>query len=144
MRRVAGECGLDMLQLHGDESPEYCAGLRRDFKIIKSFKIKDASSLEDVNNYDDVDFYLFDTYVKGIPGGTGKSFDWELAVRGKELGIPIILAGGLTPSNIQRAISTVRPYAVDVNSGIEDSPGKKSPILMKKLMENIRGILPET
>lgn len=81
---------------------------------------------------------LFDTYVEERPGGTGKTFDWDVAVTGKALGIPLILSGGLTPLNIGSAISTVRPFAVDVNSGIEERPGKKDHLLMKKFMGNIR------
>ena len=71
-------------------------------------------------------------------GGTGKTFDWNLAVKGKERGVPLILSGGLKPSNIEEAISTVRPYAVDVNSGIEKRPGKKNPALMTQLMEIVK------
>jgi len=137
VRRAAGKCGLDMLQLHGDESPEYCAGLRKDFKIMKSFKIKDASSLEGVNDYDDVDFYLFDTYVKGMPGGTGKSFDWDI-LKGKTFKKGIFLAGGLKPENVGAAVGRVSPYAVDVASGVEKAPGKKDYRLLKEFIDNAK------
>ena len=80
---------------------------------------------------------LFDTYAKDKRGGTGKIFDWNLAVQGKKFGLPVILSGGLTPRNIREAISTVKPFAVDLNSGVEESPGKKSPALVQELMENI-------
>ena len=129
-------CGLDMVQLHGEESPELCRELMP--RTIKAFRVKDESSLSTINAYHgNVRALLFDTYSDNKRGGTGQSFDWELAVKAKKLGIPIILAGGLAPSNIKRAISVVRPFAVDVNSGVEDSPGNKSPRLMKKLMDNI-------
>ena len=137
VRRTARTCGLDILQLHGRETPEYCARLRKDFKIMKSFKIKDASSLEDVNDYDDVDFYLFDTYVKGMPGGTGKSFDWDL-LKGKTFKKGIFLAGGLKPENVAAAVGKVSPYAVDVASGVEKSPGKKDHRLLKEFIDNAK------
>ena len=130
-------CGLDLIQLHGDESPEICEELMP--RAIKAFRLKDESGLEPVRHYaGKVRAVLFDTYSKGKRGGTGETFDWDLAVKGKELGAPIILAGGLTPSNIEEAISKVRPFAVDVNSGIEEHPGIKSPVLIKELMEKIR------
>jgi phosphoribosylanthranilate isomerase len=83
--------------------------------------------------------FLMDTYRKGIKGGTGETFDWALAVEAVSRGFPVILSGGLNPSNIMEAVSTVRPYGVDVNSGIEERPGKKDRILMKRFMENLRG-----
>ncbi|MBW1784487.1 MAG: phosphoribosylanthranilate isomerase [Deltaproteobacteria bacterium] len=87
---------------------------------------------------DTVRAFLFDTYQKGFKGGTGKTFDWNLAVEAKAFGPPIFLSGGLDPSNIMAAISTVRPFAVDVNSGIEERPGKKNPELMKTLMQQVK------
>jgi len=81
---------------------------------------------------------LFDSYDEKIRGGTGKTCNWDLAVRGKDFGIPIILSGGLTPSNIEKAISSVKPFAVDVNSGVEKRPGKKDYLLMRELMDKIR------
>jgi phosphoribosylanthranilate isomerase len=80
---------------------------------------------------------LLDTYSKEKAGGTGKTFDWNLAIKIKKMGIPIILSGGLGPSNIDLAIHTVRPYAVDVNSAVEKCPGKKSHILIKALMAEL-------
>ena len=139
IRQIIRFCGLDLVQLHGDESPEVCDELMP--YTIKAFRIKDESSLQSIKPYyGKARALLFDTCSEIKRGGTGKIFDWGLAIRGKALGMPIILSGGLKPSNIQKAISTVKPYAVDVNSGIEESPGKKSPLLMKKLMETIRKI----
>jgi len=132
-------CGLDLVQLHGDESPDLCCELMP--YTIKALRIKDESSLRTSRIYHGkVRALLLDTYSKDKAGGTGKTFDWQLAIKIKKLGIPIILAGGLGPSNIDGAISTVRPYAVDVNSGVEERPGKKSHTLMKDLMEKVRRI----
>lgn len=130
-------CGLDLIQLHGDEPPDVCEEFLP--HTIKAFRLRDKSSLSPIKAYrGKVRAALFDTYSKERMGGTGKTFDWDLAVKGKKLKIPVILSGGLNPSNIETAIKTVRPYAVDVNSGVEERPGKKSHILMKGLMETIR------
>ncbi len=139
IKEIIQFCGLDLVQLHGDESPDLCQELMP--YTIKAFQLKDESSLSAIDPYlGRVRALLFDTYSEEKRGGTGRTFDWELAVRGKELGVPIILAGGLTPSNIQQAISTVRPFAVDVNSGVEERPAKKSPLLMRRLMETIKAM----
>ncbi len=139
IKKIIQFCGLDLVQLHGDESPDLCLELMP--HTIKAFQLKDESSLAAIDPYlGRIRALLFDTYSKEKRGGTGQTFDWELAVRGKELGVPIIIAGGLTPSNIERAISTVRPFAVDVSSGVEERPAKKSPLLMRRLMENIKKI----
>ena len=108
---------------------------------IKALRVKDKSSLRFFKAYRrNVRALLLDTYSKDRIGGVGISFDWGLALETKKFGIPVILAGGLGPANIRKAICTVRPYAIDVNSGVEESPGKKSVILIRELMENARGI----
>jgi len=132
-------CGLDMVQMHGDEPPELCSRFMPD--VIKALRIKDKSDLESVLPYKAaVRALLLDTYSENSAGGTGRTFDWDLAIGIKGTGIPIILAGGLGPSNIQEAFFRVRPYAVDVNSGIEERPGKKSRTLMEELFERIKRI----
>ena len=139
IKEIIHDCGLDLVQLHGDESPDLCCELMP--YTIKALRIKDESSLRTSRIYHGkVRALLLDTYSKDKAGGTGKTFDWQLAIKIKKLGIPIILAGGLGPSNIDDAVSTVRPYAVDVNSGVEERPGKKSHTLMKDLMEKVRRI----
>ena len=139
IRKIIHYCGLDLVQLHGDESPDLCCDLMP--YTIKALRIKDESSLRTSRIYlGKVRALLLDTYSKDKAGGSGKTFDWQLAIKIKKLGIPIILAGGLGPSNIDDAVSTVRPYAVDVNSGVEERPGKKSRALMKDLMEKMRRI----
>jgi phosphoribosylanthranilate isomerase len=108
---------------------------------IKAFRLQDGRSVSPIKSYQgQVRAVLLDTHERGKKGGTGMCFDWNLALRVKELGLPLILSGGLGPLNIQAAITTVRPYGVDVNSGIELCPGKKSHVLMKALMEGIGAI----
>ena len=136
IREVMQHCGLDLVQLHGDESPALCEELMP--CTIKALRIKDESSLQTSQPYHGkVRALLLDTYSKEKAGGTGKIFDWNLAIKIKKMGIPIILSGGLGPSNIDLAIHTVRPYAVDVNSGVEKCPGKKSHLLIKTLMAEL-------
>lgn len=138
IEEIIGYCGLDMIQFHGDEPPQVCDAFMP--RSIKAFQLKDESSLEQIKPYHGkVRALVFDTYAKEKRGGTGKTFDWGLAIKGKKSGIPIILSGGLGPSNIAEAILTVRPSAVDVNSGVEERPGKKDHGLMKQLMEIIGG-----
>jgi phosphoribosylanthranilate isomerase len=137
IRSVMEGCNLDLVQLHGDETPDVCSELMP--YSIKAFQLKDESSLEKIKPYcGKVRAFLFDAYAKDKRGGTGSTFDWDLAIKGKALGVPVLLSGGLNPSNIESAIATVRPYAVDINSGIEASPGKKDPALMKELIKNIK------
>jgi phosphoribosylanthranilate isomerase len=132
-------CSLDMVQLHGDEPPALCGKCMP--KTIKAFHLNDEISLQSLEPYcEKVRAFLFDTHSKENRGGTGKTFDWDLAIKSKRLGVPVILAGGLNPSNIRDAILSVKPYAVDVNSGIEESPGKKSLLLMRQVMDEIRSI----
>ncbi|MGD8257036.1 MAG: phosphoribosylanthranilate isomerase [Desulfobacterales bacterium] len=136
IKEVKHYCGLDLVQLHGDESPDLCQALMP--YTIKALRIKDSVSLTSIKAYHGkVRALLLDTYSKEKMGGTGKTFNWNLAIKIKKMGIPIILSGGLGPSNIDLAIHTVRPYAVDVNSNIEEYPGKKNHILMKDLMEKV-------
>lgn len=137
IRQIMRFCGLDLIQFHGDEPPEVCGEFMP--HAIKVFRPRDSSVLQSIKPYHGkIKAMLFDTYSEENRGGTGKTFDWDLAVTGKDCEIPVILSGGLTPSNIERAISTVNPFAVDVNSGVEEGPGKKNRLLVKELMERIR------
>ncbi|MBL7070986.1 MAG: phosphoribosylanthranilate isomerase [Candidatus Omnitrophica bacterium] len=136
IERIAGNCSLDALQLHGDENPLFCSKLLR-WKVIKAFRIKDEKSLKPITDYKDIFACLLDTYSKEAYGGTGKTFDWGLALKARSLGIPMILSGGLSLYNIEEAIKAVRPYGVDISSSIELIPGKKD----KKLMERIISII---
>lgn len=130
-------CKIDTLQFHGEESNGYCSYFKRTHKVVKAFRIKDKKILDLLLNYD-VDGYLLDTYIEGAAGGTGKIFDWNLAKRAKTLVSPVILSGGLNPGNVAQAIKKVRPYAVDVSSGIEKRPGKKDLRLMKEFIKVVR------
>ena len=116
------DCGLTMLQFHGNESPEYCTQFG--LMSIKAFRIRDAESLRALLDYR-TDAWLLDTYAADKPGGTGATFNWDLAVEAQKLGRPIFLAGGLTPGNVADVARQVRPFAVDVSSGVESAPGKK-------------------
>jgi phosphoribosylanthranilate isomerase len=120
--RAIGECGFNLLQFHGDETPEYC--LQFGVMTMKAFRIRDAASLEALDDYP-TDAWLLDAYSPEAPGGTGKTFNWELAVQAVRRGKPVFLAGGLTPENVAEAVRQVQPYAVDISSGVEAAPGKK-------------------
>ncbi len=136
IREIIRFCGLDLVQFHGDESPEVCEAFMP--RAIKAIRLKNKSIIEDTGTYlGKVRALLFDTYSRKKRGGTGKTLDWGMAVRAKQAQIPIILAGGLNPGNIEDSILNVRPFAVDVNSGVEERPGKKSPVLMREMMEKI-------
>jgi phosphoribosylanthranilate isomerase len=137
IRRVMDLCGLDLVQLHGDESPAFCHRLMP--RAVKAFRLKDETSLRPIGEYrGKVRAILLDTFRKGAKGGTGETFDWDLAVQAKKWGMPLILSGGLTSSNVEGAVDRVGPFAVDVNSGVEERPGKKDPLKMKALMDKIR------
>jgi len=127
--RIARDCRLDCIQLHGNESPGYCKGLKKCYRIIKAVRVNGRESIKRLKGYD-VDAFLID------------SFDWAIAVEAKKLGrrvrIPVILAGGLNTANIEDAIRKVRPYAVDASSGLESSPGRKDHGLVKKFIEKAR------
>ena len=119
---VLTQVDIDLIQFHGKESPEFCASFRRPY--IKAVRMKDGVDLIRLEKqYKSARGLLLDTYVKGIPGGTGSSFNWDKVP--KELTKPVILAGGLIPENVSQAIQKIKPYAVDVSGGVETSPGQK-------------------
>ena len=136
IRGIMDFCGLDLVQLHGDESVSVCSELAP--RVIKAFRIHGEASLLEISKFKNhVRAILLDTYEKGINGGTGKSFDWRLAIKAKESGIPMVLSGGLKIENIQEALIRVNPSAIDVSSGIEESPGIKDHERMKMFMEKV-------
>ena len=134
-RDILRFCGIRTVQFHGDETPEYCRHFR-EYTVIKAFRVTDDFDVQRVKDYD-VNAYLFDAYQPGLQGGTGKTFNWALIKAAKNFGKPIILSGGLTPGNVQTAIEEVKPYAVDVSSGVEDAPGKKSERLMREFLNRV-------
>ena len=133
---LAARLGLDWVQLHGTESPEYCRSLGR--RVLKGFRIRDEDSLKVLQAYRGaVQALLLDTYKPGQTGGTGETFDWHLAGKARQYG-PIVLAGGLTPENVARAIEIAQPQAVDVASGVEAAAGKKDPEKLRKFFAALR------
>jgi phosphoribosylanthranilate isomerase len=124
VRWVAARCGLDAVQLHGGEPPEAVEALMEDgLDVFKAFRVRDWAFLANMERYRPTAF-LLDAYVPHQRGGTGKTFDWELATVARAHG-PILLAGGLTPDNVAQAIRAVRPWGVDTASGVEGSPRRK-------------------
>jgi len=134
--KIAREAGLAAVQLHGDESPLYVEGLIP-LKVIKSFRIRSREDLAGIRKYK-CSAVLLDTRVEEVAGGSGRPFDWSI-LEGIAFKHPVVLAGGLTPDNVARAVSRVRPYAVDVSTGVESSPGKKDRELLQKFISNAKG-----
>lgn len=129
-------CGINVVQLHGDETPTFCAGIRH--TVVKAFRIRNVASIESIRNYS-VAGYLLDAYVPGSYGGTGLTFNWETAKVAKQFG-PVILAGGLRPDNARLAVETVEPYALDVSSGVEAAPGKKDHAKVSEFIRLAKGL----
>jgi len=123
VREAILRCGLDTLQFHGDETPDFCQKFSP-HKVYKAFRIQSLESLRALPAYR-TDAWLLDSFTPDKRGGTGARFNWDLAVEAKKIGRSIILAGGLTPENVAEAVAKVKPYAVDVSSGVESAPGKK-------------------
>jgi len=132
IRLAISEVPLDMIQLHSDETPDFCNQF--DVAILKALRIKNEASLSVMDQYD-VAVFLLDTFSNDQYGGTGETFDWS--VLNRKFKTPIILSGGLNSENILDAIDAVNPSAVDVNSGVESSPGKKDFNKLKLLFKNL-------
>lgn len=131
---IAGRLGIKILQFHGDETALYCESfMEGGFEVIKTFRIKDAMSLKRLDQYN-VSAFLFDTYSKEEKGGTGIPFDWELIKTQPFVHEKLFLAGGLNVTNLEEAILRVKPFAVDVASGVESSPGRKDPSLLERFI----------
>jgi len=131
---TADSCGLDVVQLHGEETPSYCASVRR--RVLKAFRVRGRESLATMADYR-VAGFLLDAYSPDSYGGTGERFDWDCAVWAKGE-VPIILAGGLQPGNVASAVARVAPYGLDVSSGVESSPGRKDPELVRAFIRNAK------
>lgn len=128
-------CGLDLVQLHGEESPLYCESVRR--RVMKAFRIRNMECLAPMPDYR-VAAFLLDAYSPQAYGGTGKRFDWGVAIAAKQHG-RIVLAGGLDPDNVAQAVAAVAPYGVDVSSGVEAAPGIKDPDKVRRFINAAKG-----
>lgn len=147
--RAADFAGLTMLQFHGQEGPSFCAeaGRRTGCRVIKAARVQGGADVQALNIFH-TDFHLLDSYVPGVVGGSGEVFAWELAAEHRRTApslrqgerVPLILSGGLTPENVGEAVTVVRPYAVDVASGIELSPGIKIPERMRAFAEAVAAV----
>jgi len=140
VRGIAEEAGLHALQLHGDESPEYCRELA-DFYVIKTFAVSDTFDIQAAHMYK-VEAIMLDTKHNNLRGGTGRVFDWSIAEQVAPVIPKLFLAGGLSPENIKNAVEIVRPYAVDACSALEDRPGKKNHERMRVFINTVRGVAP--
>jgi len=130
IRSIIKSCGLKAIQLHGHETPDFCAQFKN-VVTIKAIVIKTKLDMKKASLYK-TDFLLFDTYKKGFFGGTGKCFDWDVLKNNPKMLKKSILSGGLNPSNIRKAVSSIKAHAFDVSSGVEKRPGKKCQRLLKK------------
>ncbi len=135
--RAIRECGLSLLQFHGDEPPDYCQQFG--LMSMKAFRVRDAASLQAVLSYR-TDAWLLDAYSPEKPGGTGETFNWDLALEAQRWGRPIFLAGGLTPENVAEAVRRARPYGVDVSGGVEAAPGKKDHAKVRAFIQAAKSV----
>lgn len=132
VRDICGFTRIHTVQFHGEEDPAYCKRFK-EYKIIKAFRVRSRYDLVDIRKYK-VDAYLFDTYKEGVPGGTGEVFDWSI-LKNEAVDRPFILSGGLSPENVQEALQSIAPYAVDTCSGVEKSPGIKDHRRMRTFLD---------
>jgi phosphoribosylanthranilate isomerase len=140
VRAIANEAGLRALQLHGDESAEYCRELAA-FHVIKVFAVSDSFDVQALAPYN-VEAVMLDTKHNTLRGGTGRVFDWSVALRVAPMIPKLFLAGGLSPENVENAVKIVRPFAVDACSALEDRPGKKNRERMHVFVNAVRGVAP--
>lgn len=140
VNRLASEIGFDVVQLHGDEPPEWCREIAQ--TVVKVFRIRDTDSAAELRPAFEryapvVSSFLLDAFVPGQPGGTGRTFRWDVAAE-LSSDYPLFLAGGLTPENVREAVERVRPVAVDTSSGVEEAPGRKSFEALDRFFEAIQ------
>jgi phosphoribosylanthranilate isomerase len=126
-----------MLQFHGDENSEFCTQFG--LMSMKAMRVRDAESLAQLEHYQ-TDAFLLDAHAKNGLGGTGETFNWDLAIEAQKFGKPIFLAGGLTPGNVADAVRKVRPFGVDVSSGVESAPGKKDHAKVKAFITAAKSV----
>lgn len=133
IEKIMQDCGLNVVQLHGRESPEFCAGLR--IPVVKAIRVKDRASLAAMAAYR-VSAFLLDSYDPEAAGGTGRAFDWALAAEVSR-GMRVILSGGLNPDNVQEALERVQPFGIDVSSGVE-ADGRKDHRKIREFILRVR------
>jgi phosphoribosylanthranilate isomerase len=141
VRSIANEAGVRALQLHGDETAEYCHQLAANYDVIKVFAVSDTFDFHAAQAYE-VEAIMLDTRHNTLRGGTGRVFDWSVAQQAASRIPKLFLAGGLSPENIKNAIEIVRPYAVDACSALEDTPGKKNHARMREFINTVRAVDP--
>ncbi|MFH5831873.1 phosphoribosylanthranilate isomerase [Halalkalibaculum sp. DA3122] len=139
---IATQTGIDLVQLHGNESPEYCGLIEK--SVVKAIHVSSSDSAKSIHRKvepyrSQVDYLLFDTKVDGLWGGTGQTFDWNI-IRDVADGIPFFLSGGLDVQNVRRACKVADPYAVDLSSSLESKPGKKEYDKIEAFMDEMRDI----
>lgn len=135
IRNISAEICIDVIQMHGNEPPEACKFNR----VIKAIRVKDLNDLAPLKKYS-VSAFVLDTYSPEEYGGTGVIFNWDIALEAKKFG-RVILAGGLTPLNVEKAVKWVRPYAVDVSSGVEAAKGRKDPDKLRLFISKAKGVI---
>ncbi len=135
IKKIVKIAKLDLVQLHGEEDKEYIDEIKKDVKVLKAFRVKNKNILEDIKKME-LDSFLLDAFTKEEYGGSGKTFDWEIAKESKKLG-NVILAGGINENNIQEIIEKIQPYAVDISSGVEIEPGIKDPKKINNIFNKI-------
>ncbi|MGM0509145.1 MAG: phosphoribosylanthranilate isomerase [Fusobacteriota bacterium] len=135
VKDIKREINLDLIQLHGDEDINYIRELEKNSKVMKAFRVKNKDVLDKIKKMN-LDYFLLDAFDKSEYGGTGKRFNWEIAKKAKKLG-QVILAGGININNVDEIIQRIKPYAIDISSGVEDMPGKKNEEKIDKFMGKI-------
>lgn len=135
VNQISRLCRLGLVQLHGDETPDYCRKIEQ--RIMKAFRVCTLTCLDPIASYHPA-ACLLDAYSPSFYGGTGTSFNWEIAQEARQRGHRIVLAGGLTPDNVAEAIRQVQPYGVDVSSGVESAPGKKDPDKVRRFVRTAK------
>ena len=138
VRGIADRAGVKAVQLHGDESPDYCRALN---SVIKNFSVSTSFDIDEIYSYE-VDAIMLDTKDNRLHGGTGRVFDWSIAQRVSQLIPKLYLAGGLSPENVSEAVEIVQPYAVDACSSLEDKPGIKNHERMRVFVSAVRSVKP--
>src|SRR5437588_3333068 len=138
LARTADAVGLSAVQLHGEEGPAFCAeaARRTGCRVIKAARVRSRADIQGLVPFH-TDYHLLDSHVAGLRGGSGETFEWELA-RAHRGAVPMILSGGLRPENVAEAIAVLQPFAVDVASGVESAPGRKDPAKLRAFAEAVR------